>query len=276
MSNLFDLWDFGDPAASEVRFAAAVAEAVVDEEKGLALTQLARALGLQGKFDRARATLAEADAIIVSESVARAQYWIELGRVENSSGNPSGAMPHFARSLAMAQALRDEYLTADAAHMLAISAPPDSQPTYAEQALRLARASTDERARRWMGPILNNLGWTYMDTKQPEKALPCFRESLEFRLTQGAEAPIRVARYTVGCALRALGRCDEALAELKRAEAMGGSAGYIEEEMAECYAELGHEGEAKRYFASAFEKLSTMTDMAKSEPERLERIRARA
>lgn len=276
MSNLFDLWDFGDPSASEERFREAAEAAASDEERALALTQIARAQGLQGRFEAARETLAAADQLLVDESLARAQYWIELGRVENSCGNGAAGMPHFARCMAMAQALGGEYLAVDAAHMLAIAAPLEAQPTYAEQALRLARASVDERARRWIGPITNNLGWSCIELGQPERALSYFRESLEFRLTQGAEAPIRVARYTVGHALRVLGRFDEALAELRHAEAIGGSVGYVEEEIAECLAALGHDEEARQYFAKAYTMLKAQTDLETSEPDRLERIKERA
>lgn len=276
MDNLFDLWDFGDAVASETRFREAVDSAHNDEDRALAMTQVARAQGLQGDFEGARETLANADRLLLNESIARAQYWVEIGRVENTSGNPNGALPHFAKSLAMASALQAEYLTIDAAHMLAIAAPLEEQPMYGEQALRLARAARDERAKRWVGPIVNNLGWTYMDLKQPKQALPYFKESVEFRISQGAEAPIRMARYSLGCVLRAAGDVDEALAELRIAEAMGGSIGFIEEEIGECLCDLNRHEEAKTYFAEAHRLLSSNTDLATTEPERIERLKNRS
>ena len=276
-TNVFDLWDFGDPAASEERFRDAADGATNDEVEGLALTQLARAQGLQNKFDEARATLEIAKNLIGDGgTVAKAQYWLELGRIENSSGNAAAAMPHFANAMLLADALGEAYATLDAAHMLAIAAPLEEQPMYGESALEMLNASSDERAKRWVGPIVNNLGWAYMNLKQPAKALPCFRQSLEFRISQGTETPIRIARYALGCVLRAVGENDEALSVLHEALGMGGSVGYIEEEIGECLCALGREEEARPFFAQAHTKLSSKTDLSESDPARLARLLDRA
>jgi tetratricopeptide (TPR) repeat protein len=275
--NIFDLWDFGDAAASEERFREAADEAADDEAEGLALTQLARAQGLQGKFEQARESLAHAKRLIGDEgSAADVQYFLELGRVENSSGNAPAAMPHFAEALRLAQALNADYAALDAAHMVAIASPPELQVKNGLKALELARACKDDKAKRWIGPIVNNLGWSYMDLNQPAEALPYFRESLEFRITQGTEAPIRMARYSLGCVLRTLGELQEALAVQREALAMGGSVGYIEEEIGECLFALGQPEEARSFFAEAHAKLSANTDLATSEPERMARILQRS
>ena len=179
-------------------------------------------------------------------------------------------------ALRLAQELGEEYAAVDAAHMLAIAAPLGEQPKYGEAALELARVAKDERARRWVGPIVNNLGWAYMDLNQPANALPYFRESLEFRISQGSEAPIRVARYSLGCVLRAVGELEEALTVLHIALAMAGSAGYVEEEIGECLFALGRADEARPFFAEAHEKLLANTDLAESDPARMARILERA
>src|SRR5665213_1950061 len=150
--NLFDLWDFGDPALSEQRFTDAADEAETDEEEGLALTQLARSQGLQGKFEEARKTLDYAKERLGDLTTkAGAQYFLELGRVENSSGSPEGAMPHFAHALDLAQSLNADYAAGDAAHMLAIAAPPAEQTEYAKKALAVVAPLKEPGARKWIG-----------------------------------------------------------------------------------------------------------------------------
>ena len=68
MRSDFDhLWDFQNPGQSEARFATLLAEEAAESDPGRRaelLTQLARARGLQGKFDQARTTLDEAEAVI--------------------------------------------------------------------------------------------------------------------------------------------------------------------------------------------------------------------
>ena len=58
---LDELWDFGDPAASEARFRVELEQGGPwdDTERAELTTQLARAIGLQGSFDEAAALLIE-------------------------------------------------------------------------------------------------------------------------------------------------------------------------------------------------------------------------
>ena len=60
LDRLDRLWDFDDPAFSEQRFLALLPRARAERDGALlaeALTQLARARGLQGRFDDADSTL---------------------------------------------------------------------------------------------------------------------------------------------------------------------------------------------------------------------------
>src|ERR1700722_4536266 len=144
MQHIRDLWDYSNPAASEESFRDAAESAVNDEEEGFALTQMARAQGLQGKFDEARETLRYAKERIGDEgSAAGVQYLLEAGRVENSSGNPFAAMPHFQRAMEIAEKLGLGWAEGDAAHMLAIAAPQEEQPDYGRSALARVKASPD-------------------------------------------------------------------------------------------------------------------------------------
>jgi tetratricopeptide (TPR) repeat protein len=272
----FDLWDSGDPVASLERFRRDVCAAAVDVDKAFALTQVARALSLQGQFVEARAALAEADQLLPASGKHRAQYWIELGRIENNEHNPVQALSCFQKSLTLATDAHAEYLMVDAAHMIAIVVPKEKQPASGEFALALARQAAEEKTRHWIGPVANNLGWTYMESGQPENAVECFRESLGYRLTQKEHTPVRLARYALGCALRGARHFDEAVLVLNEALAMGGSIGFIEEELAECLFSLGKTAQAKPLFQAAYNKLKANTNLGEREPERLSRLLARS
>src|SRR5262245_48713249 len=81
------LWDFADPAASEERFRAFAERARAAGVPILAesLTQLARAQGLQGRFDEADRTLSEAEAALRPDDVrGRIRLDLERGRVANT------------------------------------------------------------------------------------------------------------------------------------------------------------------------------------------------
>ena len=111
--------------------------------------------------------------------------------------------------------------------MVALVAPPEDQRRLTEEALAVARASSEPAARDWDASLLNNLGMTHADAEDWEAALATFEEALAAYERIGKVANIRVARWMVGWALRNLGRTDEALAGAARAEgrARGGRRG---------------------------------------------------
>ena len=69
----------------------------------------------------------------------------------------------------------------------------------------------------WLGPLYNNLGWSHSTTAWGAGALEAFELALAAR-EQDDSRPheIEIARYTVGKALRALDRVDEAAAARER------------------------------------------------------------
>ncbi|HVU10165.1 MAG TPA: hypothetical protein VHD90_02760, partial [Phototrophicaceae bacterium] len=90
---------------------------------------------------------------------------------------------------------------------------------------------------------------------------------------QGNAKLIRIARWTVGRTLRALGRIDEALAIQRQLAEIGGDDGYVDEELGECLLALGRNQEAKPHFAIAYAKLSSDAWLVAHEADRLERMR---
>jgi tetratricopeptide (TPR) repeat protein len=267
--DLAQLWDFNHPDVSEQRFRAALDTATGSDALVLR-TQLARALGLQRRFDEANAEL---DAIPDSEDpLVRTYRDLERGRELNSSGDPTAAGPYFLAALAEAEAAGLDHLAADAAHMMAIVEPGEAQIVWAERALAISSASSDPRARRWIGSVSHNLGWTLHDLGRHEQALAVWQRALAFREEQGDPGPLHMARWTVARGMRSLGRYDEALAIQQDLATKVDSDGYVQEEQGELLLAMGRPDEARPHFARAHAVLSQDEWLAGQEPARLARL----
>lgn len=232
-----DLWDFDDPAGSEARFRAAADSASGagdDEERAVWLTQVARALGLQQRYDEGHAVLDGLDLRGSAEVAVRVA--LERGRLVRSAGDPDAARTHFDDAARRAEESGLAELRVDALHMRALVAPPEEQVALTEHALAVARGADDPRARDWDASLLNNLGMAHADAGDFATALTAFEEALAARRRIGDPARVRVARWMVAWALRNLGRREEALA-LQRAlkqelSALGEEDPYVDEELA--------------------------------------------
>lgn len=264
-----ELWDFDRPDVSEQRFRAALGTATGSGALVLR-TQLARALGLQRRFAEASAEL---DAVPDSQDpLVRTYRDLERGRVLNSGGDPAAARPFFEAALAEAEAAGLDHLAADAAHMMAIVEPGEAQIPWAERALAIAGASADPRARRWIGSVSHNLGWTLHDLGRYDEALAVWQRALAFREEQGDPGPVHVARWTVARGLRSLGRYEQALAIQQELATRVDSDGYVREELGELLLAMDRPDEARPQFARAYEVLSRDEWLAANEPARLARL----
>jgi len=281
VTDIAELWDFDRPDVSEERFRAALGAATGSDALVLR-TQLARALGLQRRFDEAAAEL---DAVPDNgDPLVRTYRELERGRVLNSGGDPDGARAHFLTALAEAEAAGLDHLAADAAHMMAIVEPGEAQLPWAERALAIAEASADPRARRWIGSVSHNLGWTLHGLGRHEEALAVWRRALTFREEQfreeqsreehGDAGALHIAQWTVARGLRSLGRYEEALAIQRDLAGWVESDGYVREELGELLLALGRPDEARPHFAAAYAMLSQDEWLAADEPDRLARLAA--
>jgi tetratricopeptide (TPR) repeat protein len=226
------LWDFDDPAASGERFLDA-ADAAGEPDKTAWLTQYARTLGLQERYDDAHRVL---DRLTAQAPEAVVYVDLERGRVLNSSGHPDRARPLFESAAQTADAAGLEALHVDALHMVAIVAPPQEQHEINRRALAVARASSDPRARDWDASLLNNMGMTSADAGDWATALTTFEEALAAAERIGDPGRTRIARWMVAWTLRNLGRRDEAR-EIQQAlqaelESAGQADPYVDEELA--------------------------------------------
>lgn len=279
MFDVREFWDFSDPATSEQRFQQVISYLNTPEgqqkyrfnETELAITileikaQIARSFSLRHEFESAHKTLDEIqnDPNLVDR--AYAAFCLERGRTFNSAGELEKARTFFDQAILSG----DDDQKVDAIHMNAILSPGDEAIRLNEQALDIARTSSDPRANAWRGSLLNNLGWSYFDLMQYDQALAVFGEAVEFRQNQASPTALHIAWYSVARTLRAMGRNPEALEILYDLEE---GDGYVHEEIAENLFATGQIEESTPEFAKAFALLSLDGWLAKTEPERLERL----
>ncbi len=280
--NLHDfdsLWDYSHPDQTETKFIELLPQFPEEDPARLELlTQIARAQGLQREFNDAHLTLDQVEnQLSIESSRARVRYLLERGRVFNSSGTPDEARPFFEQALIMAQELNEDFYAVDAAHMLAIVADLASSLDWNLRAIQMAESSADEKARGWLGSLYNNTGWSYHDMGEYELALKIFEKAESYFSAKGSADKLRIAKWTVARCLRSMSRIDEALSKQLALKAefdsIGGSDGYVEEEIGECLLELKREEESKPYFAKAYELLSQDEWMMENETEKMKRMK---
>ncbi|MFP4460486.1 MAG: tetratricopeptide repeat protein [Candidatus Zixiibacteriota bacterium] len=274
------LWNYSDPAGTETEFEKLLS--LVEQDinyKGELLTQIARAQGLQGKFDEAKATLAKVEEMLDETGPkVEARYYLELGRMYKSSGKAEESREYFEKAWDIAKGNAEMYHAMDAAHMMAIVSEPDKQLVWALKAIALGENSDDPKVKTWLGPLYNNTGWTYHEKGQYEKALELWQKGLKLREEAGSLPEIMIAKWTVARAHRSLENYDKAL-EMQnaileeRAENNLPPDGYVYEELGELYLEKGNDELAKENFARAYELLSQDQWIMQNEKERMARIK---
>lgn len=302
------LWDFGDPAASEARFGQ-----LLERMRGQAPadylaqihSQIARTHSLRADFAAAGCWLDEGEALCLAAETrgedvrtARVRLLLERGRCLNSDGDPAAGAPLFQAALAAAEAAGEEHLACDAAHMLGIALPGEEGLAWNRRAIAMAEAARDPRARRWLGSLYNNSGWSLHDQGRYDEALELFEKSLTFREAQDpAGEAARIARWCRARCLRSLGRLEVALSEqralLEAGRAARGAAediaadggdansddadgddGFVHEELGELLLALGRPDEARGHFARAHALLSRLTGLETLDEGRLARLQA--
>jgi tetratricopeptide (TPR) repeat protein len=200
------LWDFDDLDASEERFRTQLEQEESDAGRAEVLTQVARVHGLRDDFDTCAKTLDEAEALAGSSATARIRIELERGRMYRSSGDPEAALPLFESAFTRASQAAEYYLAGDAVHMCALVVPNrEAMEEWTQRGLELGERNPD--GAYWAGPLLNNLGWSYYDSGEYERALELFERALEVRERDPEnQAAIAHAREAIETTLEALGK----------------------------------------------------------------------
>ncbi len=284
--NFDAMWDYQHPDSTEIVFTNILkglkdsAESSYNAEYHVELlTQIARTQGLQGEFDQAHTTLDSVKNMLNENMrIGNIRYLLERGRVFNSSGEWEISKPLFLRAYEYGIENSLDTYTLDAAHMMGIVEPPDKQLDWNLKALKIAEETSDTNCKGWLGPLYNNIGWTYHEQANYDQALIYFQKGFDWRTEVGDENGARIAKWTVGRCLRSLQKISEALKlqiELQTEIENNNlpKDGYVFEELAELYLLTNNKELAKKNFKLAFEELSKDGWIATNQPDRLNRLK---
>ena len=275
-----ELWNYGDPAGTEVKFRALLPKAEASgngEYLAQLWTQIARTYSLRGQFDKAHETLDKVDASLKPAwATARVRSLLERGRSFNSAKKRDDARPLFVRAWEEAKAAGLDEHACDAAHMMGIVEPGEKGVEWNLKALTLAEVSKEPKAARWVGSLCQNLGYAAQERGEHEKALGYFKKGLAWSLERKRGGQARIFKWFIGKSQRLTGDLDGALATqkevAKESEAAGAKDGFSLEEIAETLTAQGKAAEAKPYFAEAYALLKDDPELV-DDPKRRERLR---
>jgi tetratricopeptide (TPR) repeat protein len=175
----------------------------------------------------------------------------------------------------------EEALAIDAAHMLAIVTPGESQIVWAIRAIERAEHSSDQKACRWLGTLYGNLGCSYLDVGSLDEAMKMFRAAEQWSKAYGRADQHRKARWRVGRCERLLGDIDTAFATqrelMREGEIAGDEDGYVFKELGELSLIRGESADAALMFRRALSILSRDPwRLTQNETEELVRLEAYA
>jgi len=276
------LWNYGDPEGTEVKFLSLLGKAKSSDDISYyiqLLTQIARAKGLQRKFDEAHKILDDVEKLLTDNLViAKMRYFLERGRAFNSSNCPDKARPYFVKAYELGKENNEEFFIIDAIHMLGIVDKGEDSLKWNEIAIKIAEESQDKRAKSWLGSLYNNTGWSLLDMKEYERALDYFERNVKWHEGRNSKQELFIAKWCVARTYRSLNKIEDALTIqmdlLKEMEEKNiDQDGFVYEEIGECLLTLDKNEDSKKYFRKAFELLSKDEWFVSNEKERLARIK---
>lgn len=283
LPDLYDLWDYNDPAATQAKFEEILPRAKSSSDKSYylqLLTQIARTYGLQAEYSKAHDLLDKVEAALTEDQpLVSVRYLLERGRTYNSDRQRDKAQPLFISAYELSKEIGEMFYAVDAAHMVAIAvSDPAEKEHWNLIGVADAEQSDQPRTRKWLGSLYNNLGWDYFSQERFDEALAMFKKTLTFFVEdQPDEGRANIARWSVAKAYRMLGRFEGALEIQLRLQAEYEKAstpdGYVFEELAEIYLSQDNEAVARPLFAKAYAALSADVWLQRNESERLERLR---
>ena len=279
MEDFDKLWDYGDPAGTEAKFRELLPKAEVSGNPSYhlqLLTQIARAQGIQERFDDAHATLREVRGWAPDDAtLVRIRERLEQGRVFNSAGQSDKGVPAFKEALVLAAQHAYLRYAIDAVHMLGIAAAtPEEQIEWNLRGIEMVEKNPSQK--HWLWSLYNNLGESYAKAGDYRRALETFRKLAAFHTEQGREVDIYNLKDQARM-LRLMGRTDEAMSIVgpifERLDRESAQDGWITQEYAEllllsCGAEA-----ARPHFERAYALLSQDAWVRRHERAMLDRLK---
>jgi len=187
-------WNYKEPQQTFVKFKEIFENLDVSDISKIPirielLTQMARTYSLQNQMEESKEILSQAKLLLDKHNQSKdldlrrpkVRYFLEKGRMHNSSNEKYDAISLFQQAWDLAQQSKEDNLAVDAAHMLGITEEADRAIEWNEIAMKFAEDSEDEKAKNWLGSLYNNLAWTYHDKNEFEKALVLFEKAFEYR-----------------------------------------------------------------------------------------------
>ena len=202
-SALDSLWDVDHPAASEAAFREALEDPAYDAvERAELATQLGRAIGLQGRIEEADALLDAIDA--GPDPTIAVRVLLERGRLLHSTGHREMAVPLFEQAAELGEHLGEEFLAADAFHMLALADEAHAE-SWTRSGVEYAAGAHSVRARRWCAALHGNLGQRFAAAGEHHRALVEFQLAEQYAERYGTPAQQEWARRGIEAARAAGG-----------------------------------------------------------------------
>lgn len=275
------LWNYQFPNDTENKFRELLLREDVQKNstyKNELLTQIARTLGLQRKFEEGHQLLNTIEKDLTTEnSTVFIRYHLERGRLLNSNNQLKKAFALFKRAWKFGVENNEEYYSIDALHMMAIAAPSNEKIKWQEEGIKLAETTKDPRGKKWLGSLYNNTAWNYHDDlKDYPKAMEMFKKTLDWQIANGNENSIGIAKWCIARCHRSLNEIDIAFEKLKQLLTEKGGVdgtGYIYEEIGECLLALTKNSESKPYFKKAYDLLSQDEWLQANQENRLTRLK---
>lgn len=279
LPNIDNLWDYSNPKATEIKFRKLLPDAVSSGDSnyhGELLTQIARTHSLQGKYQSATRLLSQVEMMeMPGMEIVTVRRMLEQGRTHNSSGDKASAVFFFKQALNLAKSENLDFHAVDAAHMLGIASPIEEQLTWNLEAMTIAEKAKDERAKKWSGSLLNNIGWTYFSQEKYDDALSTFKKCENWFRSEEKTKQRRIATWSIGKTHRLKNEVEVALKiQENLLEEKGGkdASGYTYEEIGECLHALNQPKKAAPWFLKAYRILVKDDWLLKNEPKRINRL----
>jgi tetratricopeptide (TPR) repeat protein len=279
LPNFDKLWNFGDPAATELKFREILPQAVASGDPSYHLqlmTQIARTYSLRGNFAEAHKLLDEIEMQLAPNlQLARVRYLLERGRSYNSAGAPERALPLFTEAYELGSAINEMRFAIDAVHMIAIAeGDAKKQIEWNLKGIELARSNPAQQG--WLNALYNNIGESYLKIADYTNAYTYFQQLADLQKQRSGEADMYTLK-DVARSLRLGGKPQEAFEIMQPIQLkLEQDDGWIREEIAEDLYALGKQSEAKPHFVKAYELLSVDDYCLKYEQEKLKHLKVMA
>tara|TARA_B100000674_G_scaffold36491_1_gene25554 strand:+ start:4846 stop:5724 length:879 start_codon:yes stop_codon:yes gene_type:complete len=278
-----DMWDFSNPQNCEKNFREKMEKHSDSAFEVWELqTQVARALGLQGKFIQAFKILDSIQAGLefaptcVSKDLVGIRYNLEMGRLLMLNDKPEDSIRYFKFALKLALNIEAEDLSMDAINMLVSVVSINERIEFGLKGIDLATKSDNGELKSSIGNLAIEIGESYLQVQEYQKAIEQFMHACDIFSKAFDAEKVRYIRLSICIAQRALGLHKEALLELRAQEEWHKKSGtndaIVFEEIAENLLALGHSS-SSIYFSKTLKYFEAESMIGKKGPERLARIK---